>query len=84
MSAKEELHQLVEKLPENEVPAARRFLEYLCDFSDDPVLLAFREAPEEDEPLTSKEGAESDAAWQAYLERRDKGEPLEKVRRELP
>ena len=52
--------------------------------SEDPVLKALCEAPEDDEPLSSEEEAESDAAWKAYLESRDKGEPLEKVRRELP
>ena len=30
MSVKEELHQLVDQLPEGDLHTARRFLEYLC------------------------------------------------------
>ena len=53
-TAKAALHHLVDALPEGEVHAARRFLEYLRD-TGDPVLRAFMEAPEDDEPLTEKE-----------------------------
>lgn len=84
MTPKEELYRLVDRLPENEVHAARRFLEFLADLSRDPVLRALHEAPLDDEPLTPEEAAESDAAWKAYREGRDKGEPLEKVRQKLP
>ena len=48
------------------------------------MLRALYEAPLDDEPLTPEEAAESDEAWKAYVEGRDKGEPLEKIRRELP
>ncbi len=84
MTVKEELHQLVDSLPENELPVARRFLEFLADLSCDPVLRALHEAPIDDEPLPPEEAAESDAAWKAYLEGKDKGKPLERLRRELP
>ncbi len=84
MAPKEELHELVDRLADSEVHAARRFLEFLTDLSGDPVLCALYEAPFDDEPLSPEEAAESDAAWKAYREGRDKGEPLERVRHELP
>ena len=42
-----------------------------------------RREVEFDEPLTPEEAKASETAWQAYLAGLDKGEPLEKVRREL-
>jgi excisionase family DNA binding protein len=36
-----------------------------------------------DEPLTSEEAADSEAAWAAYVRGEDPGEPLEVVREEL-
>jgi hypothetical protein len=57
MIVKEELHRLVDALPEREVAAARRYLEYLRDVGSDPVLRAFMAAPEDDEPLTEEDEA---------------------------
>ena len=67
MTVKDELHRLVDALPEREAYAARRFLEYLRDSGgtraasvaerDDSVLRAFMEAPEDDEPLTPEDEA---------------------------
>lgn len=45
------LHTLVDELPEPELPAARRFLEYLRQAAD-PVWLALESAPLDDEPVT--------------------------------
>jgi CO dehydrogenase/acetyl-CoA synthase beta subunit len=56
MTIKEELHRLVDELPESESHAARRFLEYLRNMGD-PVLRAMLEAPEDDEPETEEERA---------------------------
>ena len=56
MTIKEELHRLVDELPENESHAAKRFLEYLRNMGD-PVLRAMLEAPEDDEPETEEERA---------------------------
>lgn len=81
--AKQELHALIDRLPEGEVLAARRYLQYLCDLSEDPVVRALREAAFDEEPLGPEEATESGSAWKDYLEGRDPGEPLEKVRREL-
>jgi hypothetical protein len=55
MAVKEELHRLVEELPECELHTAKRFLVYLRAVSTDPVLRAFLEAPEDDEPVTAEE-----------------------------
>ena len=54
MTTKDKLHHLVDQLPECELGAAQRFLEYLRD-TGDPVLRAFMEAPEDDEPETEEE-----------------------------
>ena len=57
MTTKERLHELINQLPEGEIEAARRYLEYLRDVGD-PVLGALLEAPEDDEP----EGEEEERA----------------------
>ena len=41
----------VDRIPEDEVHTAERFLEYLAN-SDDPLLRALMNAPEDDEPLS--------------------------------
>lgn len=81
MTAKQELHQLVEALPETEVHAARRFLEFLRSGSDDPLVRALEEAPEDDEPTSREEDQAADDAWEEY--RRGKARDWEEVRREL-
>ena len=62
MTTKEQLHALVEALPESQLDAAAAALEPLAD----PVLRALLMAPEDDEPLTAEEQAaiaESRAAY---------------------
>lgn len=49
--ARQELHRLVDELPEAETYAARRYLEYLRDRRL-PGLKELLEAPEEEEELT--------------------------------
>lgn len=56
MATREEVHRIIDELPENEIHAARRFLEYLRSLGD-PVLRALAEAPEDDEPETEEERA---------------------------
>ena len=51
---KARLHRLVDDLPEEEVRAAERYQQFLCD-RDDPVISAMRSAPEDDEPLTDED-----------------------------
>lgn len=51
MENRQVLHTLVDELPEPELPAAKRFLEYLRQTAD-PLRLALDSAPVDDEPLT--------------------------------
>jgi hypothetical protein len=51
------LHDLIDRIPEEELPTARRFLEYLAV---SPAYRAALSAPPDDEPVT-----ESDAAAMA-------------------
>jgi len=67
MTTKERIHQLVDGLPDSEVHAALRFLEYLRLETSDPVARALKRAPEDDEPLTEEDLADLEAAerdWQ--------------------
>ena len=68
MATKEDLHRLVDKLPESEVPAAERYLEYLSVARQDPFLRALLNAPLDDEPETEDERAAM-AEARAALER---------------
>ncbi|KKM11003.1 hypothetical protein SY88_10735 [Clostridiales bacterium PH28_bin88] len=53
---KEDLHRLVEALPDREMPVAKRFLEFLLSMKiDDPLLRALEKAPVDDEPLEPEE-----------------------------
>ena len=54
MATREDLHKLIEDLPEDELQAATRYLQYLRDRYD-PVLAALLDAPEDDEPETEYE-----------------------------
>ena len=81
MTVKEELHRLVEALPESELGTARRFLEYLRIAARDPLLCALIEAPDDDEPSSAEEDSEVAEAWEEY--RRGLARPWEEVRQEL-
>ena len=80
MTIKEELHRLVDELPESESHAAKRFLEYLRNMGD-PMMRSLMEAPEDDEPTTPEEDKGAAEAWQEYL----RGEAIsaEEAKREL-
>ena len=79
-SVRQQLHTLVDELPESELYTAKRFLGYLHDTSD-PVLQALLQAPEDDEPETPEEAAAVQEAWEAY--RRGEARPWGEVRQEL-
>ncbi len=55
-ATKTRLHRLVDKLPEGEVHAAERYLEYLTEQAD-PLVTALSNAVEVDEPLTDDDCA---------------------------
>jgi hypothetical protein len=57
MASKEALHRLVDELPESEVLAAERYLEYLSVARQDSFLRALVQAPLDDEPETEDERA---------------------------
>ncbi len=81
MTIKEALHRLVDELPEAELPAAKRYLEYLRNVGADPVLRSLMEAPVDDEPLTPEEEA---AVAEAYEDLRcGRTVTMEEVKREL-
>ncbi len=55
MIAREELHELVDRLADKDVPAAQSYLRYLAELARDPLLRALAEAPIDDEEETDEE-----------------------------
>ena len=53
-SRRERMHRLVDGLPDGELHAAERFLEFVHEHGD-PMLRMLMNAPEDDEPVTSEE-----------------------------
>lgn len=53
--AKNNLHDLIDKLPDTEAESARRFLEFLIAQADKVYIQALREMPMDDEPLTDED-----------------------------
>ena len=51
MIARDELHTLLDAIPEDRLPAIREALERLAD----PLTLALLTAPEDDEPVTEED-----------------------------
>ena len=51
---KQRLQRLIDELPEDQIRAAERYLEFLSA-SRDPLIQALQSAPEEDEPITDEE-----------------------------
>ena len=80
MTIKDELHRLVDEIPNRELHAAKRILEYLRNMGD-PVLRSLMEAPEDDEPTTPEEDEGAEEARLEYL--RGEARPWEDVREEL-
>ena len=63
MSDRERLHRTIDMLPEAEIGAALRFVEYLRDSTAaDPIAARLRAAQEDPEPLTPDEAAALDRA----------------------
>lgn len=55
MTIREELHHIVDDLPDSELATAKRFLVYLSVTSRDALLCTLLDAPEDDEPETPEE-----------------------------
>ncbi len=75
---KQELHELIEKLPAEQVSAALRYLSYLCA---DPILLSLLTAPPDNEPYTEQQ-RKQDAEAEASIARQE-GIPQEAILREF-
>lgn len=74
------IRRLVNALPDQELSAAGRYLEYLRDMGD-PLLRALRNAPFDDEPTTPEEEEAVAEARAQYGG--GEGRPWEEVREEL-
>ncbi len=62
---KKELYRLIDALPEGEVEAAGRFLEFLI--AQDPTVYTLISAPFDDEPISEEEDLEAKNAWNEHL-----------------
>jgi len=65
--AKERRYRLVDRIPEEEVHAAERYLEYLAEHGD-PFIRALMTAPDEDEPLSDEDGEALEEGRRALAE----------------
>lgn len=54
-NTREEIRNMVDALPVEELPVVRRFIQYLRDMGSDPMLRALANAPVDDEPTTTEE-----------------------------
>ena len=63
---KEELHKLIDSLPEEEFETAKRFLEFLA--THDPAIYSLYVTPYDDEPISKEEDLESQKCWDEYLQ----------------
>lgn len=59
---RQELHHLVDEIPDHELLAAERYLMYLRLVGQDPLLHSLLSAPLDDEPLTEEDRAALDEA----------------------
>lgn len=80
MTTRQDLHRLVDELPDEELDTVRHYLERVRD-SDDPILGALLDASEDDEPASEEEDREADEAWAEY--KRGEARPWTQVRDEL-
>ena len=67
MTTRDELHSLIDTLPEAGLEGARRYLEALKQADGDPAYAQLLLAPEDDEPTTPEEDEGAEDAWEEYL-----------------
>ena len=77
MTAKEKLRQRIETLSEQEAEQTLRLL----DMRADPMIAAFMDASEDDEPLTPEEEAAVEESRAEHL--RGESVPLDEIRHEF-
>lgn len=75
---KRQLHELVEKLPNEQLSSAARYLNFLCA---DEVLLSLLNAPADDEPYTDEQRKRDDEAEASIA--RGEGVSHEEILREF-
>ena len=78
---REELRRLVDELPENELKAARRYLEFIRDVGKNPARWALENAPLDDEPLTDEERERAARADEDF--RTGRTTSMDELKREL-
>lgn len=66
MSVRDEVHELVDALPEGELAAARRYLEVLRTSPSDSLARYLAAAPEDDEPSTPEQDRAARIAREAF------------------
>jgi len=76
MAAREQVHRLVDELPDDELDAAKRYLQYLRD-QGDLFARALADAPEDDERTSPDEDASARKAW----DKRQEGISAQEARR---
>jgi len=52
---REDLHRLIEEIPDGELQGVQRYLEYVRDIASDPVRRSIETAPLDDEPESEEE-----------------------------
>jgi hypothetical protein len=85
MANKDELHKLIDELPEGLTAEVLDFVQFLRlkenRRSRDAALMALRSTPLDDEPYTDEERSEAAEAWEEY--KREGGISAEEARRRL-
>lgn len=78
---REELHRILDQIPEEEIPGVRRYLKYIRDVAIDPVRRALENAPLDDEPLADEERERLHSAEEDFKHGRTLS--MNEVKREL-
>ena len=78
ISEKQHLHDLIERLPVEQLRSARQYLSFLCA---DPVLISLLNAPPDDEPYTEEQQRRDEEAEASIA--RGEGIPHEEILREF-
>jgi hypothetical protein len=81
MSIKEDVHRIIDELPESDLEKLLHHLEMVRAAKRDPFLQSLMDAPIDDESSTPEEDAGAEEAWQEY--RRGEARPWKEVRAAL-
>jgi len=81
MPSKDQLHQLVDRLPDSEIQTALKLLAALQFTTENPVLLSILTAPPDDEPYTEEQQHEDEEAHARI--QRGEGIPHDEILKEF-